>query len=84
MPPRWVDRDAPPLRGLRRNPFHPTVPHPFEEHIEGLCPECAGAGEVLDQIDDDRFPVPVPCPRCQTYCKECKKWAPKENHVHSK
>jgi hypothetical protein len=82
--PRWVDHSAPKLRGLRHNVFHPEVCYPCEEFLVGACPECAGAGEVLEQLDDDRFPEPVPCQRCQFYCQECKKWAAKKNHEHAK
>lgn len=28
------------------------------------CRHCEGAGQVLEQIDDDRPPVAVPCPLC--------------------
>ena len=80
--PRWVNHPAPKLRGLRHNPFQPTIPYPYEDHIEGNCPRCGGAGMVLEQIDEDRFPEAVPCFECQTYCQECKKWVTAKNHQH--
>ena len=45
---------------------------------------CGGAGQVLEEIDEDRPPMPVYCDRCRTYCAKCKKWVAKENHVHPK
>lgn len=53
--------------GARRgNPFEPTVSWAFAEYAPpGVCPECAGAGVVLEQLDDDRFPEPVFCQRCR-------------------
>jgi hypothetical protein len=62
--------------------WHPTVPYPYETYTENACPECGGAGQVLEQIDEERLPVPVYCPRCQRYCRECKRWVAKKNHVH--
>lgn len=52
---------------IRRDP---TVPWPYEESWPALlgkdaCPMCGGAGKVWEQIDDDRFPEPVPCDHCR-------------------
>jgi hypothetical protein len=57
---------APALRGYPRDPYNRLARWPWEEDAPpGTCPECAGAGEVLEQIDEERLPVTVPCRRCR-------------------
>jgi hypothetical protein len=69
------------IRGYRRDPYNPTTSWPFEEDAPpGACIECAGAGEVLDVIDEERLPVTVPCHRCQVFCKPCGRYVSKEGH----
>jgi hypothetical protein len=82
--PQWLATPAPPLRGLRNDPFDRTVDWPYQQSLPGFCPECGGRGEVLEQFDDDRFPRARPCDRCRMYCQECRKWVEKENHAHEK
>ena len=64
--------------------WHPTVPLPYEYSWtpKGACPMCGGAGQVLEQIDEDRPPMPVYCTHCQMYCKECQRWVAQKNHAH--
>jgi len=59
----------------------PTIHWPFEiDPVEGDCPECAGRRVVLEQIDEERFPVPVPCWRCTMYCPACARRVPRNHH----
>jgi hypothetical protein len=59
----------------------PTIHWPFEvDPTEGTCPQCAGRGVVLEEIDDEKFPVPVPCDRCTTYCLACARRVPRHGH----
>lgn len=62
----------------------PTIPWPYEEspHRAGVCPMCNGRGAVLERLDDDRFPVSVPCDHCRRWCAECKKYVLKKGHMH--
>lgn len=50
-------------------------------HSPGVCVFCGGLGVVPEQIDEDRFPVAVPCWRCQVHCGRCRKWVTKEGHT---
>lgn len=50
---------------------------------EGSCGYCQGLGLVPEQLDEDRWPVMVPCV-CQRYCKVCQKWVTRDGHtVHA-
>lgn len=56
----------PPAPALRSLPHDPTVHWPHEvDPAKGACPTCAGAGHILEQFDEEKFPVPVPCPQCE-------------------
>jgi hypothetical protein len=69
------------IRGYRRDPYNPTTSWPWEEDAsQGACVECAGAGVVLDVIDEERMPVTVPCSRCQMLCLGCRRWVKREGH----
>jgi hypothetical protein len=45
------------------------------------CAWCDGEGTVMEQIDDDRLPVPVPCFMCRKHCAQCNKWVKKSGHI---
>jgi hypothetical protein len=51
-----------------------------DEFLPGLCPNCHGSGLVAETIDEEQFDVAVPCPTCQDFCFECKKWVTREGH----
>jgi hypothetical protein len=69
------------IRGYRRDPYNPTTSWPWEEDAPpGACVECAGAGVVLDVIDEERMPVTVYCQRCRMFCRSCGQWVVKEGH----
>jgi hypothetical protein len=69
------------LRGYRRDPYNPTTRWPWEEDpLPGACPECAGAGVVLMDYDEEREPATVACQRCQVFCKPCGRYVSKEGH----
>jgi len=65
-----------------------TVNWPFRVEVDPVasasagevCPECAGRGRVLDSISDEKFPVSVPCNRCQVWCAECRKHVKRAAH----
>jgi uncharacterized protein YbaR (Trm112 family) len=47
-----------------------------------VCPECEGKGWVLEDIDEERFPVRAYCQRCKLYCTVCRQWVKRKNHSH--
>lgn len=49
-------------------------------HSPGICSWCGGLGVVPEQIDEERFPVAVPCGHCQMHCDHCRKWVTREHH----
>jgi hypothetical protein len=70
-------RDAEKMRIVR----DPTVFWPFQiDPLPGACPQCAGRQVVLEQIDNDSFPVSVPCWRCTMICPACARRVLKQGH----
>ena len=51
-----------------------------DEILPGLCPNCGGSGLVAETLDEEQFDVAVPCPTCQDFCFNCKKWVTREGH----
>ena len=45
-----------------------------------VCVHCDGMGTVMEQIDEERLPVSVPCYWCRVYCKACDRYVPKKGH----
>lgn len=46
-----------------------------------VCAYCDGSGEILESIDEEKYPVPAPCPICRAYCDRCRKWVRRNYHV---
>jgi hypothetical protein len=59
-------------RGLFEPPLNPP---------RGACVHCGGLGHVPEQIDEDLPDEMVPCSWCQIYCRKCKRWVTKKDHV---
>jgi hypothetical protein len=45
------------------------------------CPWCGDSGTLFEEIDEERWPVAVPCWNCRVYCGACKRDVPKKRHV---
>lgn len=63
-------------RPVPRALFEPLDPNPRP----GVCTVCDGAGVTVETIDEERYDVLVPCWKCRTYCRTCKKYVSKNGH----
>jgi hypothetical protein len=41
------------------------------------CKWCGGNGELLEEYDEEKFPIYFPCYHCRKYCRSCRKWVSK-------
>jgi hypothetical protein len=46
----------------------------------GTCTACGGIGVLLENIDEERHDVTVPCWKCRTFCKACDRYVKKTGH----
>jgi hypothetical protein len=49
-------------------------------HQADSCTVCGGATVMVEQIDDERLDVVVPCWGCRMYCRDCRKYVKKNGH----
>jgi hypothetical protein len=47
----------------------------------GVCGHCGGLGVVPESIDEERYDVAVHCPWCRLFCRHCRAWVKRAEHV---
>lgn len=62
-------------------PRSPFEYDPVFDKASPSCPRCGGLRKIPEPIDEEKLDALVPCPHCQMWCLDCKRYVTRKGHV---